>query len=528
MGQIDQAPDGVLRLVGTAADITQRKHTADALRDSEERLMQLANTIPNLAWMANADGWITWYNDRWYAYTGTTPPEMEGWGWQKVHDPATLPDVMERWQESIDTGQPFEMTFPLLGKDGIYRPFFTRVAPLRDAAGAITQWFGTNTDVSPLKKAEDELRRADRRKDEFLAMLAHELRNPLAPIRNAAESLLRSGSTEPHVAKASQIIGRQVGHMSGLLNDLLDVSRITRGLVTLDKEPVQMTDVVAAAVEQVKPLIEARQHHLLLDLDDGLPRVLASRLRMTQVMANLLDNAAKYSPPGGQVKVELRVVGDRVRVAVIDAGMGISATLLPHVFEPFTQADRGSARSEGGLGLGLAVVKGLVELQGGSVVAHSDGPGKGSRFVIDMPLAPPEPAAGLPVQIETASREPAADRRVLIVDDNADAADSLAVLLQDLGHYARCAYTGGEALDLIGRETFDVAFLDIGLPDMTGYDLASAIRSASPPGPTLIALSGYGQRQDRHNSQAAGFALHLVKPVETDLLLEALSNARSL
>ncbi|HZF79171.1 MAG TPA: ATP-binding protein, partial [Rubrivivax sp.] len=523
MGQVETAPDANVRVVGTAADITQRKHTADALRDSEERLLQLANTIPNLAWIANADGWITWYNDRWYEYTGTTPQEMEGWGWQKVHDPATLPDVMVLWQQSISTGQPFEMTFPLLGKDGLFRPFFTRVAPLRDAAGTIKQWFGTNTDVSPLKKAEDELRRADRRKDEFLAMLAHELRNPLAPIRNAAELLRRAGSAEPRVVKAGEIIGRQVGHMSSLLDDLLDVSRITRGLVTLDRDVIELAEVVAAAVEQVRPLIESRRHQLSLDLGQQPAPVLASRLRMTQVMANLLDNAAKYSPPGGKVRVELRVLEGQVHVAVIDGGIGISQALLPHVFEPFTQAERGSARSEGGLGLGLAVVKGLVELQGGRVHAQSEGLGKGSRFVIELPLVARGPATVPSAAVGTGTRQDAVDRRVLIVDDNADAADTLAVFLQDLGHHARCAYNGAQALALIRDETFDIAFIDIGLPDMSGYDLATAIRSASAHKPRLVALSGYGQRRDRQDSSAAGFALHLVKPVEPDVLLEALA-----
>ena len=495
---------------------------AAALRHSEERLLQLANTIPNLAWIADKDGWIQWYNDRWYEYTGTTPSEMEGWGWQTVHDPATLPDVMSRWQNSIATGEPFEMTFPLRGKDGVYRPFFTRVAPLRDPTGVIKQWFGTNTDVSPLKEAEDELRRADRRKDEFLAMLAHELRNPLAPIRNAAEILRRSNTADPTVAKASEIIARHVGHMSGLLNDMLDVSRITRGLVTVDKERLEMADIVAAAVEQVRPLIDSRRHALRVELDDASAPVLASRLRMTQVIANLLDNAAKYSPPEGQIRVELRVEESRVRVAVSDSGIGISKTLLPHVFEPFTQAERGTDRSGSGLGLGLAVVKGLVELQGGTVSAHSEGPGKGSRFEVELPKAT-SAAPALPETRAAATAPPRADRHVLIVDDNADAADTLAILLQGLGHRAHCAYTGRQALDLIGRETFDLAFLDIGLPDMSGYELARAIRENVPKGPRLVALSGYGQQLDRSHSHAAGFSLHLVKPVEPASLLDALA-----
>ncbi|MBA3595749.1 MAG: PAS domain-containing protein, partial [Polaromonas sp.] len=285
------------RITGANEALELRRQEAEAaaaqVGQSEARLLRLANTIPNLAWIADAEGSITWYNDRWYAYTGTTPAEMDGWGWQAVHDPAVLPEVMQKWQESIRTGQAFEMTFPLRGADGIYRPFFTRVAPVSDTGGKLVQWFGTNTDVSPLKQAENELREADRRKDEFLALLAHELRNPLAPIRTAAELLRRLDGTDASVMKASQIIARQVGHMSDLLDDLLDVSRITRGLILLDKERVDVGVVIASAIEQVRPLIESRQH--TLQVDDRHPGacVLASRLRLTQVVANLLDNAAK-------------------------------------------------------------------------------------------------------------------------------------------------------------------------------------------------------------------------------------------
>jgi len=524
-GQVEKAEDGsTVRVVGTAADITLRKKTADALRESEARLLQLANTIPNLAWMADADGWITWYNDRWYEYTGTTPAEMEGWGWQKVHDPASLPAVMQRWGDSIRTGQSFEMTFPLLGKDGIYRPFFTRVAPLRDATGTLVQWFGTNTDVSPLKKAEDELRRADRRKDEFLAMLAHELRNPLAPIRTAAELLHRLDSAEPGVARASKIIARQVGHMAGLLDDLLDVSRVTRGLMILEKERVDLLTVITSAIEQVKPLIEARKHQLSLDLGTGPLHVLASPLRLTQIFANLLDNAAKYSALGGNIGIEVRASEGRARVAVTDAGIGISPTLLQHVFEPFTQAERGSDRSEGGLGLGLAVVKGLVELQGGCVSAHSAGLGMGSRFEVELPLAAPEREVS-PAQEKATVQRQGEVLAVLIVDDNADAAETLSALLNGAGFRTRCAYTAGEALAVMERERFDIAVLDIGLPDMSGYELAASIREAGPGTPVLIALSGYGQREDRQASTHAGFALHLVKPVEPEVLIAALSAA---
>ncbi|MBC7955318.1 MAG: PAS domain S-box protein [Cytophagales bacterium] len=524
-GQIQASPEGEpLRVVGTAADVTQSKLADEAVRASEERLRHLANTIPNLAWMADAEGWISWYNERWYAYTGTTPSEMEGWGWQKVHDPATLPEVLIRWKESIATGRAFEMTFPLRGADGEYRPFFTLVAPLRDATGKIVHWFGTNTDVSPLKKAEAELREADRRKDEFLAMLAHELRNPLAPIRNAAEILRRHQGSDERVAKASEIIARQVTHMSGLLNDLLDVSRVTRGVISLDKERVDMAVAIANAVEQVRPLIEAKGHRLSLENCQLGTYVFASPLRLTQVIANLLDNAAKYSPPHSAITIDVTRSSDNVVVSVSDAGIGISADLLPRVFEPFSQAQRGADRSQGGLGLGLAVVKGLIDLHGGSVTAHSDGAGHGSRFQVSLPAYDdaPVPAGGVLAPSMAAARS---DRlRVLVVDDNVDAAESLALMLHSAEHRVACVFSATEAIKAIEAASFDVAVLDIGLPDMDGYQLAAHIRSVSSTWPVLIALSGYGQREDRAAALAAGFVQHLVKPVDPQALLQALSD----
>ncbi len=524
-GQAEKSDlDAVVRIVGTAADVTPRKLAEHALRQSEERLRELANTIPNLAWMANADGWITWYNDRWYDYTGTTPAEMEGWGWQKVHDPQALPGVLRQWEESIRTGQPFEMTFPLLGKDGAYRPFFTRIAPLRGATGNIVHWFGTNTDVSPLKKAEEELRAADRRKDEFLAMLAHELRNPLAPIRTSAELLRRAGIADPTVAKVGAVIARQVTHMSGLLNDLLDVSRITRGLIAIDMEVIDLAAVITGAVEQARPLMEARRHNLAVEgmRESSGIHVLASPLRLTQVIANLLDNAAKYSDPQARITIHVRPSGANVTVAITDTGVGIAADLLPHVFEPFTQAARGSDRSQGGLGLGLTVVKGLIELQHGTVHAHSAGLGKGSTFTISLPVARVDAAPARP-RDNARTGAPSPALHVLVVDDNADAADTLCALLHATGHRSQCAYTAQQALELVDEHAFDAAILDIGLPDMSGYQLAAMIKGQAGASPLLIALSGYGQSQDRAASLAAGFARHLVKPVDPGVLLDALA-----
>ncbi len=292
--------DGAVTGAVTAQmDITEQVSIRTAVAEADRRIRQLANTIPQLAWMANADGYIHWYNERWYAYTGTTPAEMEGWGWQSVHDPVGLPKVIELWTHSIATGIRFEMTFPLRGHDGVYRPFYTLVEPLRDASGTVVQWFGTNTDVSALQKTQEELQEANRRKDEFLAMLAHELRNPLAPISTAAQLLRLKADDPKRVALSCEIIGRQVHHMTELIDDLLDVSRVTRGLIELDKQPVDIKSVIGNAVEQTRPLIESREHTLSIQLGSLHATVLGDPVRLVQVISNVMNNAAKYTSQGG-------------------------------------------------------------------------------------------------------------------------------------------------------------------------------------------------------------------------------------
>ncbi|HWP18059.1 MAG TPA: ATP-binding protein [Burkholderiaceae bacterium] len=521
-----EQPGQAVEIVGTLVDVTERRKAEEALRVSEWRLRQLANTIPNLAWMADADGAVIWYNDRWYDYTGTTLEEMRSSGWHRVHHPSTLEEVKQRWARCLQTGEIFEMPFvPLRGKDGQYRPFFTRAVPLRDDSGAIVQWFGTNTDVSTLKRAEEELREADRRKDQFIAVLAHELRNPLAPIRTAAELLRRMPDPAPSVARAADIIVRQVGQMKQLLDDLLDVSRITRGLMKLDLERVKVNDLVSHAVEQVHTLIDRNGQQLVIWQEDDGAEVMASPVRMTQVLANLLDNAAKYSGSGSTIRVEVRRCDeDRVRIAVVDEGRGISAELLPHVFEPFTQGDRTSDGPQSGLGLGLAIVRGLVQLQGGEVRAYSEGPGRGSRFEIELPAASAPQGAG-PAATSAAGGgacRSADPLKVLVVDDNVDGADALAALLSNLGHEVRCAYTGAQGLALMRQSPFDMAICDIGLPEMSGLELAQAVRREQLDVKHLVALSGYGQRQDVAASLGSGFSQHLIKPVEPQELMDLL------
>ena len=365
-------------------------------------------------------------------------------------------------------------------------------------------------------RAEDALRLADRRKDEFLAMLAHELRNPLAPISAAAQLLNMGPPDTLRVERTSAIIARQVAHMTGLIDDLLDVSRVTRGLVVLAREEVDLRRVIADAVEQVRPLIEARRHELVLHLSTEAAIVEGDPKRLVQVVANLLNNAAKYTPEDGRLSVWMGITPDQVLVSVSDNGIGIAAELLPTVFDLFSQAERTPDRSQGGLGLGLALVKSLVELHGGMVTAASDGRNLGSEFTVRLPRlhGATVPAGG---STTCAPPAPGAARSLslMLVDDNVDAAMTLGLLLESGGHHVTVMHDPGDALEQAGQKHYDAFLLDIGLPGMNGYELARRLRAL--PGcadATLVAITGYGQQTDQASAAYAGFDSYFVKPVD--------------
>ena len=371
-------------------------------------------------------------------------------------------------------------------------------------------------------RAQEELAVQSRRKDEFLAMLAHELRNPLAPIRVAAELLARGPLEADRQQKTSAIVARQVGHLSALVDDLLDVSRVTRGIVVLDDTPQDMKAVLASAVEQVRPLMESHRHHLTLDLPPAPATVRGDGKRLVQVVSNLLNNAAKFTPPGGHIQAALSVDGDHVRIRVKDDGMGISTELQARVFELFSQAERSSDRSLGGLGLGLALVRSLVEQHGGTVTVASEGPGTGSCFTVCLPLMPAAAEAagtGKPLARSGANRP----IDVLIVDDNEDAADMLKTFLEDAGHRVRVEHDPRRALTLSRAAPPEVALIDIGLPAMDGYEVVRHLRAdAATAGGRYVALTGYGQASDRRQALAAGFDEHVVKPADPQSLLALL------
>lgn len=373
------------------------------------------------------------------------------------------------------------------------------------------------------RQRQYEIRLADRRKDEFLAMLAHELRNPLAPI-NSAATLLEMASDDPErVKRSSKIIARQVGHMTNLIDDLLDVARVTRGLITLDKQVVDLRDIVTEAVEQIRPIISKRHHELTFDLPSRAMPVLGDRERLVQVVVNILNNSAKYTPENGHIKIVLDARDDLVTLEIQDDGIGMAPHLLKQVFEMFAQAERTSDRSQGGLGLGLALVKSLVESHGGKVSASSAGPGSGSTFRVQLARLPINALKQLPINHDPESK--AGDAlKVLVVDDNRDAANTMEMFLSMAGHQVAVEYSAQPALD--GAQTFlpQVCLLDIGLPDMDGLELARRLRThPATARSTLIAITGYSQKQDVQRSAAAGFDYHLVKPIDTEQLLGLLA-----
>ena len=392
-----------------------------------------------------------------------------------------------------------------------------------DADGKPFAVRGVTLDITERIKAEEDLRDAHRRKDEFLAMLAHELRNPLAPISSAAQLLRHAKLDEARMRDITDIIIRQVGHITGLVDDLIDVSRVTRGLISTERNPQDMQGIVDDAVEQVRPTIEARRHTLTISMPAPTLRIMGDQKRVVQVITNLLNNAAKYTPPGGHIALVMSAQDGWLRLAVRDDGIGISQELLPRVFDLFTQGERSADRAQGGLGVGLAVVKSLAELHGGRIEAASEGHGKGSVFTLTLPLLEGE-GAGAESLAHGEAAAPARPMRIMVVDDNPDAALMLSMLLEATGYEVVTENSSQAGLARAAQYVPDVCLLDIGLPGMDGYQLARRIRAvAGMEAATLIAITGYGQEEDRRKTREAGFQHHLVKPVDPDELAALLA-----
>ena len=517
-------PRRAVHMAGTAGDITERKQAEQALQERSTQFQTLLDEAPLGVYLVDDELRIRNANPQACALFGSTALfgrhlvdlMRELW-------PARALDVIERFRHTLETGEPYELREGrnLRAEPPAPEYFQWRIhrIPLNNGRPGVVCYF---RDISAQVHSRLALEMADQQKDEFLAMLAHELRNPLAPIDTASQVLARMTSGQDARTQASvAVIRRQVKHLTRLVDDLLDVSRITRGRIDLQRDFIDLAVVVAQAVEMVQPQMREKHHHLSVTTTGAMPvYTLGDFARLVQCVGNLLTNASKYTEPGGRIAVQ--IYGDEARKAVVevtDDGVGISADLLPRVFDLFVQSDRTLDRAQGGLGIGLAVVKRLVEMQGGEVTARSLGEGLGSTFSIHLPRV--ERPSVPTMQVAVPSIAP---RRVLVVDDNEDAAEMLAALLRMEGHSVRAVYSGREALESVETFTPHVVLLDIGLPEMNGYELASRLRSLPHLGQVeLVALTGYGQAEDRQRTQAAGFDFHLVKPVDPDDLRRTLA-----
>ncbi len=522
----------------------QIRDQIEAIREGEQRFQAMANSIPQLAWMAKPDGWIFWYNQRWHAYCGSTPEQMEGWGWQSVHDPGELPRVMEKWKGAVVRGEPWEDTFPLRRHDGEYRWHLSRAMPFRDAQGGILLWFGTNTDITDQQQAADERQRlleseraarqeaerVSRMKDQFLATLSHELRTPLNAIFGWTQ-LLKRGKDDPEmVAEGIDVIDRNVRVQTQLIEDLLDMSRIISGKVRLDVQRVELPEVIHAALEVVQPAAEAKGIRLEKVIDPNAGPVSGDPARLQQVLWNLLTNAIKFTSKGGKVCILLERVNSHVQISVSDTGEGINPDFLPHLFERFSQADGSSKRKHGGLGLGLSIVKSLVEMHGGTITARSEGPGKGALFAVHLPLRvttqdeAPTLATSPGTRASLLANSPKLTGvKVLIVDDEPDARELVKRVLVEYEAVPALADSAAAASRMLPSFLPDVIVSDIGMPEQDGYEFIRSIRKEGVRTPA-VALTAFARPQDRIRSIQAGYQVHLPKPVEPAELVAVIAS----
>ena len=442
--------------------------------------------------------------------------------------------VIGRIEQTMQNREEYQDEYRVIWPDGSLHWIAASGRRVYGADGQPLYCDGVTLDLTERRQMEESLRRqaealreADRRNDDFLATLAHELRNPLAPLRNAVQILALRGDDSAVVAQTNELMDRQIQQMVRLVDDLLEVSRIGRGKISLQKAPVDLAEVVATAVETSRPLIDSHRHKLTVMLPDRPVRVEADAARLAQVLSNLLNNAAKYTEDGGRIELIAQQTPKEAVLRVRDNGVGIAPEILPQLFDMFMQVESSTDRSQGGLGIGLTLVRRLVEMHGGKIEARSAGLGKGSEFLVRLPaLAEPAPeSAQNPPEASSASSAKGA-RRMLVVDDNVDSAESMALVLRLQGHEVRLAYDGQSALEEAQSFRPEVMFLDLDLPKMDGYEVARRLRlEPAMRYMTLVAMTGYGQEEDRQRTKEAGFQLHLVKPVDFNKVEELLSSA---
>jgi PAS domain S-box-containing protein len=500
------------------------KSPIQARRDGERLFHLLMENVKDFAiFMLDPEGRIISWNTGSQRILGYEEPEIIGQPFAKIFTPEDIERKRPEYelQNAREAGRAEDERWHLR-KDGSRLWASGVVTPLLDEDGNLQGFAKILRDITERKRMEEELAEANQRKDEFLAMLAHELRNPLAPIQNVLQIFKQETADKPNLQVASGMVERALGRITRIVDDLLDVSRITKGKIELRKERMTLQRAVEQAIESVQPLIESRRHQLSVSMPPEEVWLEVDPVRMDQILTNLLTNAAKYTEPGGKIWINAERLGNDCVLTVKDSGIGISPEMLPRIFELFVQVDHSIDRAQGGLGIGLTLVKRLVEMHGGAVEAHSGGIGEGSEIVVHMRVVP-EYLGHKPEDIQTHHSTKQKALRILVVDDNIDTADSMAMLLRLAGHEVTTENTGPKGLHTALTEKPEVVLMDIGLPGMDGCQVAQRIREHPElTSMQLIAISGYGQEADQRRCQQAGFDHHLVKPVDPVKLEELL------
>ena len=508
------------------ADRTAELERANAaLHASFKEVTQLRTALDVHAIVAITDarGRITFVNDKFCAISKYSREELLGQDHRIINSGYHPKEFIRDLWTTISQGLVWQGEIKNRAKDGFFYWVATTIVPFLNEEGKPRQYVVIRADITGHKEAEAALKEADRRKDEFLATLAHELRNPLAPVRNAVEVLRMKGPDIPELHWARDIIDRQTQAMTRLIDDLMDISRINQGKIELKREQIQLAKIVQGAVETSRPLIEEMGHTLTVTLPPVRVIVDADLTRLAQVFLNLLNNAAKYTERGGRIDLRADLQGSDVVVSVADTGIGIPADKLPTLFARFSQVEVALSRTQGGQGIGLCLEKRLVEMHSGSVEAKSGGPGQGSEFVVRLPIVV-EQTYPRQASDDGDKAQPTSDLRILVVDDNRDAAESLAMLLKMMGNNIHTAYDGEEAVAAAGKFRPHVVLCDIGLPKLNGYEACRQMKAqAWEKKMILIAVTGWGQDDDRRKSQEAGFDHHMVKPVDPQALMKLLA-----
>ncbi|MBD2566469.1 PAS domain S-box protein [Anabaena lutea] len=522
----------------------ERQRSQQALQQSEDQLRLMTETIPQQVWTALPNGQVDYYNERWCDFTGKTVEQLKTESWQQIIHPEDLPKVREMWAKALQNGSEYEVETRMLSGSGEYRWILGQARPLRDQQGQIVKWYGTNTDITDHIQAREALQNALQQqqaaceaaekanliKDEFLAVLSHELRTPLNPILGWARLLKTGRLNKANTDEALNSIERNAKLQVDLIEDLLDVSRILRGKLTLNVSTVNLATLISAALDTVRLAASAKEIVIQSQLEANIGQVAGDPARLQQIVWNLLSNAVKFTPQGGRVEVRLDQFGSMAQITVSDMGKGINPDFLPHIFDHFRQEDSSITRKFGGLGLGLAIVRQLVELHGGTVEANSPGEGQGATFIVRIPLI----SSGSEMLTEKKPQDVSCNLsgiKVLVVDDDADSRDFITFVLKLYGAEVTTVASGLEALEVFIQSQADVLVSDIGMPKMDGYELVRQIRACSSntgrqiPG---IALTAFAGEFDQQQAMAAGFQMHISKPVEPDALAAAVAQVVSI